>query len=139
MRDDQIKYDVELVVRKEKLHKAKQHEVHDAKSVDVGDVSAMPVDDKPVLVGDKLDEANPIVDEDVTACATVLVCVDASIQTGDVCADSVSVHMAQMRVGGVGGERASGDSGQRHYRARSTAVQFSATPRIHRCNDGHVR
>ena len=67
------------------------------------------------------------------------ICVDASIQTDDVCADGVSVHMAQMRVGGVGGERVSGDSGQRHYRARSTAVQFSATPRMHRGKDGRVR
>lgn len=140
MVDDHIKSDVELVVRKEKLHKPRvQHEVHDVPSVDVGDVSAMPVDDKPVLVGDKLDETNPIVDEDVAAGATVLVCVDASIQTDDVCADGVSVHMAQMHVGGVGGERVSGDSGQRHYRARSTAVQFSATPRMHRGNDGRVR
>ncbi|KAK1644469.1 hypothetical protein QYE76_062274 [Lolium multiflorum] len=129
--------DVELVVHKEKLHKPKvQHKVHDVPSVDVGDLSAMPVDDKPVLVGDKPDEANPIVDDDVAACATVPVCVDASIQTDDVCADSVSVHMAQMRVGGVGGERVNGDSGQRHYRARGTAVKFSATPRMHRGKDG---
>ncbi|KAK1641709.1 hypothetical protein QYE76_059514 [Lolium multiflorum] len=76
MGDDHIKSDVELVV-------------------------PMPVDDKPVLVGDKPDEASPIVDADVAACATVPVCVDASIQTDDVCADGVSVHMAQMRVGGV--------------------------------------
>ncbi|KAM0905294.1 hypothetical protein ACQ4PT_017474 [Festuca glaucescens] len=104
MGDDHIKSDVELVVRKEKLHKPKvQHEVHDVPSIDVGDVSTMPVDDKPVLVGDKPDEATLVVDVDVTACATVPVCVDASIQTDDVCADVVSVHMAQMRVGGVGG------------------------------------
>ncbi|KAK1698716.1 hypothetical protein QYE76_015413 [Lolium multiflorum] len=123
MDDDHIKSDVELVVRKEKLHKPNvQHEVHDVPSIDVGDVSAMPIDDKPVLVGDKPDEANPIVDDDVAACATVPVCVDASIQTDDVCVDRVSVHMAQMRVGGVEGERFSGDSGQRHYRAMSTAV-----------------
>lgn len=140
MGDDYIKSDVELVVRKEKLHKPKvQHEVHDVPSIDVGDVSAMPVDDKPVFVGDKPDEATLFVDVDVTACATVPVCVDASIQTDTVCADGVSVHMAQMRVGGVGGERVSGDSGQRHYRARSTVVQFSATPRMHRGKDGRVR
>ncbi|KAM0841708.1 hypothetical protein ACQ4PT_058840 [Festuca glaucescens] len=107
MGDDHIKFDVELVVRKEKLHKPKvQHEVHDVPSIDVGDVSAMPVDDKPVLVGDKPDEAT-LVDVDVTACATVPVFVDASIQTDTVCADGVSVHMAQMRVGGVGGESGS--------------------------------
>ncbi|KAK1648726.1 hypothetical protein QYE76_066531 [Lolium multiflorum] len=140
MGDDHIKSDVELVVRKEKLHKPKvQQEVHVVPSIDVGDVSAMPVDDKPVLVGDKPDEATLLVDEDVAACATVPVCVDASIQTDDVCADDVSVHVAQMRVGGVGGERVSGDSGQRHYRARSTAVQFTATPRMHRGKDGRVR
>ncbi|KAK1609849.1 hypothetical protein QYE76_033522 [Lolium multiflorum] len=139
MGDDHIKSDVELVVRKEKLHKPKvQQEVHDVPSIDVGDVSAMPVDDKPVLVGDKPDEATLVVDVDVAACATVPVCVDASMQTDDVCADDVPVHMAQMRVGGVGGERVSGDSGQRHYRARST-VQFSATPRMHRGKDGRVR
>ncbi|KAK1618356.1 hypothetical protein QYE76_023873 [Lolium multiflorum] len=134
--DDHIKSDVKLVVLKEKLHKPNvQHEVHDVPSVNVGDVSATPVDNTPVLVGDKPDEATLVVDVDVAACATVLVCVDASTQTDDVCADGVSMHMAQMRVGGVGGERVSGDSGQRHYRARSTAVQFSATPRMHRGND----
>ncbi|KAK1696847.1 hypothetical protein QYE76_013544 [Lolium multiflorum] len=137
MGDDHIKSDVELVVRKEKLHKPKvQHEVHDVPSIDVGDVSTMPIDDKPVLVGDKPDEATLVVDVDVASCAIVPVCVDASIQTDDVYADVVSAHMAQMRVGGVGGERVSGDSGQRHYRARSTAFQFSATPRMHRGKDG---
>jgi hypothetical protein len=140
MGDDHIKSDVELVVRKEKLHKPKvQQEVHDVPTIDVGVVSAMPVDDKTVLVGDKPDEATLVVDVDVAACATVPVCVDASIQTDDICADDTSVHVAQMRVGGVGGERVSGDSGQRHYRARSTAVQFSATPRMHRGKDGRVR
>jgi hypothetical protein len=52
MRDDQIKSDVVLVVRKEKLHKAKpqprlakvQHEEHDTKSIDGDNVSAKPVD-----------------------------------------------------------------------------------------------
>jgi ribosomal protein L23 len=136
--DDHIKSDVELVVRK-KLHKPKvQQEVHDVLSIDVGDVSAMPVDDKPILVGDKTDEATLVVDVDVAACATVPVCVEASMQTNDICADDVSVHMAQMRVGGVGGERVSGDSGQRHCRARSTVVQFSATPRIHGGKTGSV-
>ncbi|KAK1602142.1 hypothetical protein QYE76_017185 [Lolium multiflorum] len=106
MGDDHIKSDVELVVRKEKLHKPKvQQEVHDVPSIDVGDVSAKPVDDKPVLVGDKPDEATLVVDVDVAACATVPVCVDVSTQTDDGCADGVSVHMAQMRVGGVGGEQ----------------------------------
>ncbi|KAK1618597.1 hypothetical protein QYE76_024114 [Lolium multiflorum] len=84
--DDHIKSDVELVMRKEKLHKPKVlPEVHDVPSIDVGDVSSMHVDDKPVLVGDKPDEATLVVDVDVTACATVPVCVDASIQTDDIC------------------------------------------------------
>jgi hypothetical protein len=62
MQDDQIKSDVELVVYKEKLRKAKpksglatpQREEHDAKSVGGYIVSAKPIDDKPViLVSDK--------------------------------------------------------------------------------------
>ncbi|KAK1605601.1 hypothetical protein QYE76_029274 [Lolium multiflorum] len=137
--DDHIKSDVELVVRKEKLHQPKvQLEVHDIPSIYVGDVSAKPVDDKPVLVGDKPDVATLVVDVDVAACATVPVCVHASIHTIDICADDTSVHVAQMRVGGVGGERVIGDGGQRHYHARNT-VQFSATPRMHRGKDGRVR
>ncbi|KAK1678101.1 hypothetical protein QYE76_038949 [Lolium multiflorum] len=84
--DDHIKSDVELVVRKEKLHKPNvQHKVHDVPSIDVGDVSAKPVDDKQVLVGDKPDEAPLIVDVDVAACAAVPVCVDVSTQTDDGC------------------------------------------------------
>jgi hypothetical protein len=72
MRDDQIKSDVVLVVRKEKLHKAKsqlglakvQHEEHDVKSVGGDIVSAKPVDDKPVvLVSDKPIEVKPHIDE----------------------------------------------------------------------------
>jgi hypothetical protein len=58
MQDDQIKSDVELVVHKAKLHKAKpksglatpQHEEHDAKSIDGDNVSAKRVDDKPVVL-----------------------------------------------------------------------------------------
>jgi hypothetical protein len=61
-----------LVVRKEKLHKAKphpglaqaQHEEHDANSIDGDNVSAKPVDDKPVvLVSDKPVEVKPHIDE----------------------------------------------------------------------------
>lgn len=112
MGDNHIKSDVELVVRKEKLHKPKvQREVHDVPSIDVGDVSAMPVDDKQILVGDKPVEVEPITaaKEDIDACPTVPVCVDAGCQTDDGCADRVSVHMVQMRVGGAGGERVKGD------------------------------
>src|SRR3954469_8248762 len=79
MREDQIKYDVVLVVRKEKLHKAKQqpglakvqHEEHDAKSVSSDIVSPMPVDDKPiVLVSDKPVEVKLLIDEgkNMSAC-----------------------------------------------------------------------
>jgi hypothetical protein len=62
MQDDQIKSDVEMMVYKEKLHKAKpksglatpQREEHDAKSVGGDIVLAKPVDGKPViLVSDK--------------------------------------------------------------------------------------
>jgi hypothetical protein len=57
MRDAHIKSDVVLVVRKEKLHKAKtqpglakvQHEEHDAKSIGGDIVLAKPIDDKPVV------------------------------------------------------------------------------------------
>jgi hypothetical protein len=70
--DNQIKSDMVLVVRKEKLHKAKpqprlaklQQEEHDARSVSIEIVSAIPVDDKPfVLVSDKPVEFKPLMDE----------------------------------------------------------------------------
>jgi hypothetical protein len=72
MKGDQIKSDVELVVHKEKLRKAKpksrlatlQPEEHDAWSVSVAIVSTMPVDDKPVvLAGDKPVEVKALLDE----------------------------------------------------------------------------
>ena len=56
----------------------------------------MPVDDKPfVLVGDKLVEVKPLIDErkDVAACATLPVCVDKGVQTDDSGDIRVSVHM----------------------------------------------
>jgi hypothetical protein len=107
MQDDQIKSDVELVVHKEKLHKAKtksglamsQPEEHDAKSVNGDIVSAKPVDDKPVvLVSDKPVEVKPHMDEgkDMSACVScvpLLVHVDMGVQTDDGGADSVLVHM----------------------------------------------
>jgi hypothetical protein len=98
MQDDQIKSDVELVVHKEKLRKAKpksrlatlQPEEHDAQSVSVAIVSAMPVDDKPVvLVSDKPVEVKPLIDEK----KDIPVCVDTGVQTDDSCADPVPVHM----------------------------------------------
>jgi hypothetical protein len=69
MQDDQIKSDVELVVHKENLRKAKpkyglampQPEEHDAQGISVAIVSGMPVDDKPVvLVSDKPVEVKPV-------------------------------------------------------------------------------
>jgi hypothetical protein len=106
MRDDQIKSDVVLVVRKEKLHKAKpqlglaqvQLEEHDAKSVSGDIVSAKPVDDKPVvLVSDKPVEVKPHIDDgkDMSACVPCVplpVRVDMGVQTDDGCADRVPVH-----------------------------------------------
>jgi hypothetical protein len=104
MQDDQIKSDVELVVHKEKLRKAKpksglatpQSEEHDPWSVSVGIVSAMPVDDKPVvLVSDKPIEVKPLLDEwkNITACSIVYV--DKGVQTDDPCADRVLMQIPQ--------------------------------------------
>jgi hypothetical protein len=104
MRDDQIKSDVVLVVRKEKVHKAKpqpglakvQHEEHDAKSIGGDIVSAKPVDDKPVvLVSDKPVEVKPHIDEgkDMSACVPLPVHVDMGVQTDDGGADRIPVHM----------------------------------------------
>jgi hypothetical protein len=106
MKDDQIKSDVMLVVRKQKLHKSKpqprlgklQHEEHDARSISIESVSTEPVDGNPlVLVGDTPIEVKPLIAErkDITTCSPV--CVDNGVQTDDHCADRVShvsVHMA---------------------------------------------
>jgi hypothetical protein len=103
MRDDQIKCDVVLVVRKEKLHKAKpqpglakvQHEEHDAKSVGADIVSTKPIDDKPVvLVSDKPVKVKPHIDEgkDMSACVPCVsfpVRVDMGVQTDESGADRV--------------------------------------------------
>jgi hypothetical protein len=104
MTDNHIKSDVVLVVRKEKLHKAKpqprlakvQHEEHDVKSVSGAIVSAKPVYDKPVvLVSDKLVEVKPLFDEvkDMSACVPLPICVDMGVQTNDGGVDHVPVHM----------------------------------------------
>ena len=103
MQNDQIKSDVELVVHKEKLRRAKpksrlarlQHEEHDAQSDIVDIASAMSVDDKPVLVSDKPVEVQPLTNErkDVAACVTMPFCVDTGVQTEDICADRVPVHV----------------------------------------------
>jgi hypothetical protein len=103
MQDDQIKFDVELVVHKEKLHKAKpksglatlQPEEHDAWSVSVAIVSAVPVDDKPViLISDKPVEVKPLLDKRTYIAACSIVCVDKGVQTDAPCADHVSVQNA---------------------------------------------
>jgi hypothetical protein len=107
MRDDQIKSDVVLVVRKKKLHKAKpqpglakvQLEEHDAKSVSGDIISAKPVEDKPVvLVSDKPVKVKPHIDEgkDMSACIPCVplpVRVGVGVQTDDSGVDRVPVHM----------------------------------------------
>ena len=104
MRDDQIKSDVVLVVRKEKLHQVKpksglaklQHEEDGARSIDTKTDSAVHVDDKPVvLVSDKRVEDKPLIAERKDIAACVPVCVDTCVQTDDVCADHVTVHVVQ--------------------------------------------
>jgi hypothetical protein len=88
----------------------------------------MLVDDKSILVGDKPVEVEPITatKEDIAACAILPVCVDASIQTDVGCADHVSMHKAQMREGGAGGERVRGDRHQRQCRPVSAALSACA-------------
>jgi hypothetical protein len=104
MHDDQIKSDVELLVHKEKLRKAKpksrlatpQPEEHDARSVSVAIISAMPIDDKPVvLISDKPVEVKPLLDEIKNISACSIVCVDTGVQTDAHCVDRVSVQMPQ--------------------------------------------
>jgi hypothetical protein len=140
MRDDQIKSDVVLVVRKEKLHKAKpqpglakvQHEEHDAKSVDGDNVSAKPVDDKPVvLVSDKPVEVKPHIDvgKDMSACVPCVplpVRVDMGVQTNDGGADRVPVHMVPRVVS--------------HSFVRIPRKRFvRAAVHVHKGKDGRVR
>ena len=126
---------MELVVYKEKLHKAKshprlakvQHEDHDERSICNDTVSAMPVDDKPVvLVSDKPVEVKPLIDDrqDIAACVPVYV--DTGVQTEDASADSVSVHVVP-RVDG------------RRYVSTPVRRFVGTAVRIHRCKDGHVR
>jgi hypothetical protein len=139
MRDDQIKSDVVLVVRKEKLHKAKpqpglaqmQLEKHDAKSVSGDIVSAKPVDDKPVvLVSDKSVEVKPHIDDgkDMSACVPCVplpVRVDMGVQTDDGGADHVPVHTVPRVVS--------------HSFVRTPQKRFvGATVRVHKGKDGRV-
>ena len=136
MKDNQIKSNVELVVHKERLRKAKpprlaklQHEEHDAQSDIVDIASALPVDDKPVvLVSDKPVEVQPLSDErkDVAACVTIPVCVDTCVQTDDICADHVPVH-----------EVLRGD--KRSFVSTPVRRFVGAAVRMHKGKDGHVR
>jgi hypothetical protein len=140
IRDDQIKSDVVLVVRKERLHKAKpqqglakvQLEEHDTKSVSGDIVSAKSIDDKPVvLVSDKPVEVKPHIDEgkDMSACVPcvpLLVRVDMGVQTDDGGADRVPVHMVPRVVS--------------HSFARTPRRHFvGAVVRVHTGKDGRVR
>jgi hypothetical protein len=134
MHDDQIKSDVELVVHKEKLCKAKtksglatpQPEEHDAWSVSVAIVLSMPVDDKPVvLVSDKPIEVKPLLDERKNIAACSIVCVDKGVQTDAICVDRVSVQMPQRL--------------EDHSFVRTPVRHFvGATVPMHKGKDGHV-
>ena len=135
MRDDQIKSDVVLVVRKEKLHKSKpksglaklQQEEHGARSVDAKTDSAVHVDDKPVvLVGDKPVEDKPLFDERKDIAACVPVSVDRGVQTDDDCADRGSVRVVP-RVDG------------RSYVSTHVKRFVGAAVWKHKGRDGHVR
>ena len=106
MTDDHIKSDVVLVVRKEKVHKAKPQqrivelpkEEHDGRSVSTDIVSSVPVDDKPVVpIGDKSVDVKPLSDEMmmIAASPTLPICVDQGIQTDDSGVARVSVHMEE--------------------------------------------
>jgi hypothetical protein len=140
MMDDHIKSDVVLVVRKEKLHKAKpqprlakvQHEEHDGKSISGDIVSAKPVDDKPVvLVSDKTVELQPHIDEgkDMSACVPCVpipVRVDMGVQTDDGGVDCVPLHMVPWVVS--------------HSFVRIPRKHFvGAAVHVHKGKDGRVR
>jgi hypothetical protein len=134
MQDDQIKSNVELVVHKEKLRKAKpkfglampQPEDHGARSVSVAIVSAMPIDNKPVvLVSDKPVEVKPLLDEMKNSAAYSIVCVDKGVQTDAPCANHVSVQMPQWV--------------EDHSFVRTPVRCFvRAAVHMHKVKDGHV-
>ena len=135
MKDDKIKSDVELVVCKEKLQKAKpqprlaklQHEEHDAQSDNADIASTMPVDDKPVvLVSDKPVEDKPLIDERKDTAACIPVYVDTGVRTDDVCADHVTVHVVPR-----GDKRSFVSTHVRHC--------VGAAVRMHKGRDGRVR
>jgi hypothetical protein len=135
MQDGQIKSDIELMVHREKLRKAKpksglataQSEEHDARSVSIAIVSAMPIDDKPVfLVSDKSVEVKPLIDERKNIPACSIVCVDKRVQTDAPCVDLMSVQMPQWVE-------------DRNF-VRTPVTRFvGAAVRMHIGKDGHVR
>jgi hypothetical protein len=123
--------DVELVVHKEKLRKAKpkfglatlQPKEHDAWSFSVAIVSAMPIDDKlVVLVSDKPIEVKPLIDEK----KDIPVCVSTGGQTNDSCADTVPVHMVPWAYD------------HRHYVSAPVRHFVGAAVRMHTSKDGCV-
>jgi hypothetical protein len=139
MRDDQIKSDIMLVVRKDKLHKSKRqpglakvhHEEHDAKSISGDIVSAKPVDDKPVvLFSDRLVEVKPHIGDrkDMSGCVPCVplpVHVDMDVQTDDGGVDRVPVHMVSRVVS--------------HSFMRTPRKRFvGAVVRMHKGNDRHI-
>jgi hypothetical protein len=136
MTDDQIKSDVVLVVRKEKVHKSTpqpmtvklQTEEHDERSVTSDSVSALPVHDKPVVpVGDKPVDAKPLSGETKIAAArsTLPARVDKGIQT-DGCADLGSVHMEARMI-------------DRTFVGAAVCRFVGAAVRMHKGTDGRVR
>jgi hypothetical protein len=134
MQDDQIKSDVELVVHKEKLRKAKpksglatpQPEEHGARSVSIEIVSAMPVDDKPfVLVSDKPVEVKPLLDERKNIVAGSIICVEKGVQTNAPCTDRVAVQIPH-RVE------------DRSFVRTPVRCFIGAAVRMHKGKDGHV-
>ena len=88
----------------------------------------MHVDDKPVLVGDKLVEDKPLIEEkkDVAACIIMLVCVDTGVQTEDIGADHVPVHVVPR-----------GD--KRCFVSTPVRRVVGAAVRMHKGKDGYVR
>jgi hypothetical protein len=87
----------------------------------------MHVDDKPVvLVGDKLVEVKPLLDERKNIATCSIVCVDKGVQTDAPCVDHVSVQIPQQVE-----DRSFVRTPMRHF--------VGAAMRMHQGKDGHVR
>jgi hypothetical protein len=135
MQDDQIKSDVELVVHKEKLHKAKpksglamlQLQKHDARSISVAIVSAMLVliSQLYLLVASRLKSSLFLMKGKIFAACSI-VCVDKGVQTDAPCVDRVLVQMPQWVE-----DRSFVRTCVRHF--------VGAAVRMHKGKDGHVR